>query len=664
MYRISRRRFLRQSAGLAVGMMAAACGAPTPTEPSVDGSDTTVDVEVAATPTDVPAVEEEPEDPVAVPEAKYHEAPMLAERVAAGELPPVEERLPDTPKLTNEMPSSLLEYEIGTYGGAMHTATALPDRCPDATVSMREPLVNTPGILGEEFTPNIVEGFEMSPDYQEFTFRLRSGLKWSDGEPVTMEDFRFTIEDVLFNTEITSTIPAWLKACNNPRNAPFAFEVVDDQTFKFTFDQPYGGFPLVLAIKGWRDYSEILKPAHVLKPFHKDYADPDELEAAIAEANVETWVQLFTNVDVLATQLGYQKAIGFPMLRAWILKETGTERFVFERNPYYHKVDTAGNQLPYMDNWVVILAQDIEAIAMMHIAGEVGFARESASLIKMPLYREYEERSGFIARLARMHVTPTDVSLNLTYEDSVWREVVRDLRFRQALNYAIDREEVIDSIYYGHAEPSEIISSEYNVDKANELLDEMGMDARDSDGFRLGPDGKTFVVPIEVGAEAPDIVPLGELFVQFWEAVGIKTTLKTIDSQLRGQRGAANELQATVGWDHTPLWYMADWHMGWTGAPLWLRWWNSEGQEGEEPPAEFQEYYATLDSISELPPEQGREAYQKARDLFHELIPYFVHVENAKQPILADARLGNISEDPEAFAISSNFAGEQFFFRE
>lgn len=665
MRRLSRRTFLAGSISVALGSALAACGQPTaaPTSPAqptaVPAATPVPDATSAPEATSAPA-------PTAVPaaESTYNEPPLFADRVASGELPPIDERLPKVPKLANEMDPSLLNYEIGRYGGTMRSATALTDRCPDATVSSREPLVNTPGILGEEFTPNIVEGFEISSDQKEFIFRLREGLRWSDGELVTMEDFRFTIEDVLFNTEVTSAIPAWLKTGNNAGGDPFTFEIIDDETFKFAFSEPYGGFPLVLAIKGWRDYAEVLKPAHYLKPFHKDYADEGELEAAIAEAGVDTWVQLFTSKDVLATQLGYAKAVGFPMIRAWILKETGTERFVFERNPYYHKVDSAGNQLPYMDNWVVILAQDIETVAMMHIAGEVGFARESASLVKMPLYRENEERGGFVARLARMHVTPTNVALNLTYDDPVWREVVQDLRFRRALNYAIDRDEIIDAVYLGHAEPSTIIDSEFSIEKANALLDEMGMDQRDGDGFRLGPDGNTFVIPIEVGAEAPDIVPVGELFVQFWEAVGIRTTLATIASQLRGQRGAANELQATVGWSHTPLWYMADWYQGWSGAPLWVSWWTTQGEQGEEPPEEFKEFYAALDSISVLPPEEGLQAFNRAREIFSEIIPFFVHVENVKQPLLTDAKLGNVSGNEDAFAIASNFAGEQFFFRE
>ncbi len=169
------------------------------------------------------------------------------------DLPSVEERLPDVPKIVNEFPPEQLAFEIGQYGGTLRTATNDVSFNPDIFVMANEPLINTPGIIGEEFTPNILEDFEVNQEQTDFTFYMREGLKWSDGEPVTVEDVRFTIEDVIFNEELTPVFPSWLRDQGNPEGEPMTFEVLNDYTFKITFNEPYGGFLARIAIQGWRD---------------------------------------------------------------------------------------------------------------------------------------------------------------------------------------------------------------------------------------------------------------------------------------------------------------------------------------------------------------------------------------------------------------------------
>ncbi len=658
--RVSRRRFLHMCGMATLGVVAAACAqqAPEPAAPTAEPGSTSAPVATAA-PTQAGA--EATTAPVAT--GGGQEAPMLAEMVKAGTLPPLQDRIPLEPKITNEMPAEHLTLEVGRYGGTLRTVTSAPDWDADVFVMCNEPLLNTPGILGKEITGNILKDYEVSADQKEFTFYMREGLKWSDGQPVTTEDVRFAVEDVLFNEEITPTFPVWLRAANNPDNNPMELEIVDDFTFKIKFDQPYGGFLVVLAILGWRGYTELLKPKHFLQQFHIKYTDEEKLKPLMEQESVETWVRLFSRKDITNWELCRKEGIGFPSLYPWLLKEAGAQTYVYERNPYYFKVDQAGNQLPYIDKIVSLQVPDIEMVAMKHIAGEVDFARESANLVKMPLYKENEEKGGFKAILARMHVTDTDTFLNMTFNDPVWREVVQNLKFRQALNYAIDRAEIIDAVYYGYAEPATMINSEFNLDKANALLDEIGMDQRDGEGFRLGPDGKTFVIPFEVGAQSPDNVPVTELFVQFWQAAGIKTTMKVIDQTLWGQRRAANEVQATIIWTHTPLWYMGDWGAGFWGT-LWSLWYDTNGAEGEEPPADVKEFISRYRAISSVSPEEGRQIYEECRQLMYDHIYYFVHIEKGMQPLLVNAKLGNVSESEEAFAIGSNFAAEQFFFRE
>lgn len=588
----------------------------------------------------------------------YKQSPMLDSR----NLPPIEERLPHEPKLTNEMPPELLDYEIGQFGGTLRTVTDTNDSDLEIFVMANEPLLNTPGILGEEITGNVLKGYDVTPDQLEFTFYMREGLKWSDGEPVTVEDVRFTIEDVLFNEDLTPLFPSLFRSGGKAEGDPMDFEILDDFSFKLTFSEPYGGLPIRLAITGWVAYTELLKPAHYLKQFHQDYTDEQELKSILEENGFreDDWVNFFHYKDIVNWELTSSGAIGFPVLYPWMITEASNTVYHFERNPYYFKVDSAGNQLPYIDKLESTLVQDVETVSMKVISGEVDFLRIATALNKMPLYKEYEEASGYKTILSEMHITPTDVFLNLTYDDSNWREVVRDIRFRKALNLALNREEIIDAIYFGFAEPSKMIDPTFDVDEANRLLDEMGME-KGSDGFRLGPDGNKFTLPIDISAQAPDIVPLTELIVEMWKEIGIDTSMKVIDSSLWSNRVEANEIQATMIWTHTPLWYMADWGQNFWG-PLWNRWYNTGGQQGEEPPKEVKHFYDLINKVQISSPEDARNAIEEVKSEMREHLWYFVHIENVKQPLIIHEKLGNVSE--KGMAISTHFAGEQFYFKD
>jgi peptide/nickel transport system substrate-binding protein len=291
--------------------------------------------------------------------------------------------------------------------------------------------------------------------------------------------------------------------------------------------------------------------------------------------------------------------------------------------------------------------------------------REALALNKMPLYRENEDK-GYIAGIYNMHITPTDVFINMALDDPVWREVVQDIRFRQALAYAIDREEIIDSVYFGFADVSNIGINEYNPEMANALLDEMGMDERDADGFRLGPDGETFTIDFIVSSGLwADLVPVTELVVEFWNDVGLKTTMQGVDTGLWWNSAFANEVEATVINTQTPIWGMipkADWWIYW--GPPWVTWWYSGGEEGEEPPEEFKEFLVNLNSLYKAPVEDGPAVAQAVLDEIGEKLIYFVHIQNVKQPMIYSAKMGNIDDNPDALAIAYNFSAEQFFFKE
>ena len=645
-----------------LSIMLAGCGqSSTSTEPSTE--EKVEEKEKAEDKTEEQGADESKEEQK-IP-TQFNEAPELAEKVKAGSLPKVEERLPKEPKVVNEMPAELLDYEIGKYGGVLRTVTYSVDWDPDVFVMCNEPLINSPGLLGKEFTPNIIKDFEVSDDQKEFTFYMREGLKWSDGQPVTTEDVRFAYEDVLLNEELTPVFPNYMRSGNKPDGTPMKLEIIDEYTFKITFDEPYGGFVTQLSIMGWRGYTDLLKPKHYLQNFHPKYTSEEKLNELIKENEFETWVQLFNFKDITNWELTRKEAIGFPMLYPWILVSVENGVYTFERNPYYFKVDPAGNQLPYIDKVVSTQVQDAEMSVMKQIAGEVDFARETMAMNKMPLYKE-NEKTGYTTYLAKMHITPVDVFFNQTYDDPVWRQVVQDKRFREALNYAINREEIIDAVYFGFADLPTVVPNEYNPEKANQLLDEMGLDKKDSEGFRLGPDGKRLTVNIELANLAPDFIPVTELIVDYWKHVGVYTTMKTIDNSLWSQRNSANELQVTVHWSSFALWcntpgFLSDIQFG---GKLWERWLSSGGREGEEPPEEMKSLYDTVVKIGVLAPEQALVEYENFRKAMGDTLINLILVENAKQPFIANSKLGNISQSEDAFAIAVNYSGEQLFYKE
>ena len=668
---ITRRSFLTQSALVGIGLAAAACGKPAQPAPAPAKAEPTK----APAPTAAPVATKAPEPtaapaatkaaaPTAAPAAaaagKYKEAPALAELVKAGKLPPVDQRLPKNPKLVNEMPEKFLKLEVGKYGGVIRTASTSPTFDAEAFCAQNEPLINTPAVLGEEFYPNILETYSISPDFKEYTFKLREGLKWSDGKPVTTADVSFAIEDVLFNKEITNDVPTWLKAGNNPKSNPPKYDKVDDFTWKMTFDEPYGGFEYQVAVSGWRSYVELLKPAHYLKPFHKKYAEEAKLKAEIEKIKVETWVQLFTRKDITNWEFQQQDALEFPRLYPWLLTALDKSSITCERNHYYFKVDAAGQQLPYLDKLIGQILADVETQALKIMAGEVDFSARFATLVKMPLYKE-NEKNGYKVQIATDHVTHSDVFLNQTYKDENWRTVVRNKKFRQALNMAIDRKEVLDAVYYGYADMPTWVPSEFDPKKAMQILDEIGLNKKDSEGFRLGPDGKTFLIPFEYATQDPTFQPCVQIIAENWKAIGLKTTLKVIDNALWGQRNAANELQATMLWAW-PIYYGGDLGQN-RWCPLWWRWIDTRGRDGEEPPAEIKAMLEMLLSVGGLPPKQALQRLEEVKKLHYDLICWMPPLENIRQPMIINAKYGNVPQTDKVMGIAVDFAAEQLYMK-
>jgi peptide/nickel transport system substrate-binding protein len=457
----------------------------------------------------------------------------------------------------------------------------------------------------------------------------------------------------------------------DPAGEPGTLEIVDDYTFKMTSAAPYGGFLRNITIEGWNGYTELINPSHILKQFHVDYTSMDELKPLLEQENLtEEWWQLFTMNWCQNWHVTQERCIGYPTLNPWLSVASDTPGVkVFERNPYYWKIDTEGKQLPYVDKIVSVQVEDVEMVNQRVLTGDVDFLRESTGLVKVPLYKENEAAAGFTTVLLDMHVDSSILYLNQTFNDETWRALAQDIRFRQALSLAINRQEIIDSIYYGFA-AMPLVSvgeefSQYDVERANALLDELGMTERDADGFRKAPNGDDFTILLEHAAHAPDLEPIAELLTEQLKEVGIRIQVKRIDSQLWAQRRDANELQATLFWGHDQGWD-SDYS---TNAidrvgTAWLLWYETNGAEGEEPPQWVKDVFE-LDANRWSSVSGSDEFNQLKEETFawsRANLPMITIVEGVKYPMIANSKLRNVAQG--GYAIASNFAGEQLWYKQ
>ena len=643
-------------------MLFAACTqAPAPTA---------APAEQPAAPAEQPAA---PAEQPAAPAGKYQESPVLAARVQAGELPPVDERLPEDPFIVGPgvilSETDLPDWQPGKYGGTLRSAHAVANWAPDIFVMMNEPLLSAPGIGVQGIRGNVVKDFKVENDNKEITFYLRKGLKWSDGTPVTTEDVRFVWEDIYGNEKLyPNGVPNIFRTGYAPTGEPGKLEIIDDFTFKMTFPAPYGGFLRNLTIEGWRGYTELLRPSHYLKQFHPTYTDMEKLKPLMEEQKLtDEWWNLFNLKDCTNWEMTNPQCVNYPALNPWIGAPADQGVLKFERNPYYYKVDTEGKQLPYIDTIISTQMENVEMVNVKVVTGDVDFLRESTALVKVPLYKENEDKANIRVVLLDMHVDSSGLRLNQTYSDTVWQQIAGDVRFRKAVSHAINRQEIIDSIYFGYASlPLTTVGEEnatYDVNLANKLLDEMGLDKKDANGIRLRPDGAPLTILLEHGAHAPDLAPVAEIVQTNLRDVGIDMQVKQIDSSLWGQRWNNNEIQATVMWSHDQGWA----NDGTSGnvdraGRLWAVWYNTRGKEGVEPPAWVKKAWELDETRWGTVPgsEEYNRLWEEGRAWERENLPYINFVEQVKYPMIANKDLRNVAS--AGFAIACNFAGEQLWF--
>ncbi len=582
--------------------------------------------------------------------AALQETPSLAAEVASGALPPVASRVPKEP--------ALAELEtIGHPGGELRMLMASPKDTRMMVVYGYARLVAyTPALA---IVPDMLESVDVEGG-RIFTLHLRPGHKWSDGQPFTAEDFRYWFEDVAENKQLSV---AGLPEALLPNQQPPQFEVLDEHTVRYSWPIPN---PLFLPALAGADPLFIYCPAHYLKQFHIKYADKAALDALVKKAGVRNWAALHTKRDAMY----HNDNPDLPSLDPWILKTSlPADRIVFERNPYYYRVDGAGHQLPYIDRVVFNIANS-QIIAAKTGAGESDLQARYLSFDDYTFLKAGEVANGYKVLLWRTG-PGSQLALypNLNVDDDVWRKLVRDVRFRRALSLAINRHEINQVIYFGLANEgqntvlpeSPLYRPEYrsdwaafDIDEANRLLDQIGL-KRGGDGLRQLPDGRSADIVVEDSGESQEKSDVLELIRDSWRTVGIRLFAKPAQLTLFRRRvfsgqtlmsldkGIENGL-ATA--DMSP-WELAPTSQQQLEWPKWGQYAETNGTAGEPPDlpgaVQLKELYNSWLAAPNSD-EHARIWHQMLR-IWADEVYSIGTVAGVQQPVVVNARLRNVPTD-------------------
>lgn len=584
-------------------------------------------------------------------EMTYTQAPMLDARVESGELPSVAERLPDEPFVvkagTVSYEEYFTDYQVGKYGGTLRSIRNSSTWDGWIWCIFAERGIETVSGEGKDFYGNVFKSWEVSEDFTTYTFHMREGMKWSDGQDLTTEDVAWKFNMDHANSQLTASWPNWLRTGNKSTGTPCTLGVVDDYTFTLTFDGYYPGFILLVASN---DVYEMLAPAHYLKDFHIETADEAALTAKCEAAGYtyEEWYKLYELYDYSSWDVDAENQIGSPSLGAWIITKMDGSTGIFERNPYYWKVDAVGQQLPYADNMTSTYAVDSEAIAVKILAGEVDYTYEWIPLSDIGLYAAGAEAGDFkLLTKPILHRTGADVVINWTYDDANWRNVVNMYDFRAALAYALDKEEIADTVYFGFAEPAvDYTIPEYDPAKAEELLDGIGM-TKGADGWRTYPDGSPCIIEIAYSSWMTTFEPTAVLVQDYFSAIGLNIQMKYVDNDLMDTLRQANDLMISIAFSHGPVYITntTDYAV-YNNACNYYLYWLYNGASGEEPNEIFDTWYNEyLQKCTQVGAEDIAAAHAEQIQYFKDNLLYIMPVENISQPSAISNRLMNFPSE-------------------
>ncbi len=496
---------------------------------------------------------------------KFGEAPALAELVKAGKLPPVAQRIPQEPMVVKPLRS------VGKYGGTWRRGFLGPGDSENGNRVRASDKLLFWDVNGTQIMPNVAKGFEVSADGRRTTLFLRKGMKWSDGAPFTADDFMFWFEDMYQNKDLIKS-PAPELAANGK---PGRISKVDETTVLFEFDDPHFLFASQLAgdtqVGGGQSRLQseerelgLYAPAHYLKQFLPKYSSVEALNVKAKAAGFDNWAQVFK------IKSDWRLNPEVPTISAWrMVQPINSQTWVLERNAYFWAVDTAGNQLPYLDKVQLTLAENPEVINLRAIAGEYDYMERFIDLAKLPVFLENAERGKY-----KVHLDPgfngsdSELKFNFAYRlDPEIQKWFANLEFRRALALGIDREQINEAFFLGLGVPGTPIPADnipespgkdwrqkwatLDVAKANAMLDAIGLKKKDAEGFRVRTDnGERLRLQIDIAQTlSPTWPQQAEMIVQQWRAIGISADMRLFERGLFYTR-VRNDQNQIVLWSN------------------------------------------------------------------------------------------------------------------
>jgi peptide/nickel transport system substrate-binding protein len=542
--------------------------------------------------------------------ATLAEAPTLAERVKAGQLPPVGERIGKEAMVVKP------HQKVGKYGGTLRSALRGGG---DHNAILR--LVGNQGLVrwnldmtGVE--PNLAQSWTASADGRIFTFKLRDGVRWSDGRPFTSADVLFSMNDLTLNRDFSPATPGRYV------NGGEAVKVTapDAVTVTFTFAQPNGRFLFELATP-LGQHPTLYQKAYC-SAFHPAMGDKAKIEEQVKARNLRDWGALLRqncgDIEIPARWGNPER----PTLDPWLIVEPyrgGATRVVMQRNPYFWQVDTAGNQLPYIDSLTLPVISDVETILLRTMSGDIDFqARHTSNINNKPVLSENRQRGNFeLFDLSETNANAAGLWFNQTHKDPKVRELFRNRNFRIAVSHAINRQEIADSVYLGQAQPYQAgpapdhplhnrqLSTQFlkhDPAAAGKLLDELGLNRRDSSGMRLWPDGKRLLLQADFPVNNPEQGDVLNLVKRDLAAVGVDLGVNAIERALFYDRANKNdhEIHITIfpgGRDPEVelRTIVAEHNLDSRQSLEWQKWYESRGRLGEEPTPSMKKRMELLD---------------------------------------------------------------------
>ncbi|WP_436398131.1 ABC transporter substrate-binding protein [Roseobacter sp. S98] len=520
------------------------------------------------------------------------ESSFWSSEVSNGNLPGVGERLPLDPLVVN------LETKGRTLGKQGGTLRTLVSRSKDVRQMVVYGYARLVGYdHNYELYPDILRDVTVE-EGRKFTLHLRRGHRWSDGHPFTSEDFRYYWENVAQNKELSPSGPSQNLIVDGVL-ADITFP--DAHTVVIEWPTPN---PQFLQLLAQASPFIIYRPAHYLKKFHADFTDAKTLKKAIKKARVRGWAALHNAKD---NMYKFDNP-ALPTLQPWMnASNAKSSRHLFVRNPYYHRVDKQGYQLPYIDV-VEMTVVGGGLIAAKANAGEVDLQARGLDFPDISILKKGEADGANYRTLLWANGAASQIAVypNLNFADPVWREVIRDVRFRRALSLGIDRRMINRALYFGLAkeggmtalakspffDPANLSSwAIFDVAKANSLLDEMGLTERTPTGIRRLPDGRPMEFVVETAGERQEVENALAIVTDTWREIGVKLIMRPLDRDILRNRVYSGLSMAAIwyGWDnglpqsYTPPEYLAPTHQEFFAWPKWGQYYQTGGELGEKP---------------------------------------------------------------------------------